>query len=101
MFQSTQQLFGRDLDQLLDRVYRANEQPDVDSNAARRQQFQQQAQGVAALQEAMANLRQARDTSQSIWHLKNEISELQDQIEQLKLLREQIAGLKRQLSEVE
>ncbi|MBK1641635.1 hypothetical protein CKO12_07050 [Chromatium okenii] len=101
MFQSTQQPFGRDLDQILDRVYRANEQPDVDSDAARRQQFQQQALGVVALQEAMANLRQARDTSQSIWRLKREISELQDDIEQLKLLREQIAALKQQLNEAE
>jgi hypothetical protein len=101
MLQNTQPHFGRDLDQILDRVYRANEATAVDNDVALRERMQQQRRGVMALKEAMATLRGVREKSQSVWDLKKEISELQEQITHLKVLREQIAALKQQLFEEE
>jgi hypothetical protein len=102
MLQEISNHFDRDLDMILDRVYRANPNAsaDINSNAmATHQLLMRREQDSIELKQALAELRGMREKSQSMLRLKEEVDYLQDQIEQLKTLGEQIVALRKQLAE--
>lgn len=101
MSHESPQPFNRDVNQILDRVYRADARSDLDASAMMlSEQLRRREQGVE-LQDALVRLRQMREKAQSVLRLKEEVDYLQTQIGQLKLLREQIVDLKSQLFESE
>jgi uncharacterized protein Yka (UPF0111/DUF47 family) len=101
MFPETVNHFDRDLEKILDRVYRSdpNSRSDLDSSATMRQLLMRREKGSSELKQALAELRGMREKSQSVLRLKEEVDYLQDQIDQLKVLGDQIAALKQQLGE--
>lgn len=102
MFQDTPNNFDRDLDIILDRVYRSdsNTRIDLDNNAVTMHRLlMRREQGSNELKQALVELRGIREKSQSMLRLKEEVDYLQDQIEQLRILGEQIVILRKQLSE--
>ncbi|MBK1695250.1 hypothetical protein CKO09_10960 [Chromatium weissei] len=101
MSYESQQSFNRDLNRLLDRLYRAETRSDLDANAMLlSEQLRRREQGIE-LQGALVQLRHMREKAQSMLRLKEEVDYLQTQIWQLKVLRKQIIELKQQLCEPE
>lgn len=94
--------FNPELTRILDRVYgvhlvdgvdRASKPIKADLTRLRRQR------GAEALERALDDLRQARERSQGVTALKDELSCLHDQIAELKALGEEITRLRLQLGE--
>ncbi|MBV5309880.1 hypothetical protein [Chromatium okenii] len=95
------QPFNSNVDQLLDRLYRADTRSDLDASAMMlSEQLRRREQGLE-LQDALMRLRHMREKAQSVLRLKEEVNDLQAQIGQLKTLRKQITELKQQLFEPE
>ncbi|WP_157174417.1 hypothetical protein [Thiocystis violascens] len=102
MFPESSNHFDRDLDVILDRIYRSDPstRTDIASNSVTpRKVLMRREQGSTELKQALAELRGMREKSQSMQRLKEEVDYLQDQIDQMKTLGERIVALRKQLSE--
>lgn len=100
--ESSVHYFDRDLEMILDRVYRSRSdtRPVIEMDAVTmRELLIRRERGSQELKQALAELRDRRERSQSVLRLKEEVDYLQEQIEQLKLLGEQIAALRKKLAE--
>lgn len=103
-FKDTSLHFDHDLDAILDRVYspssKARSALENDETAMRRLLARRE-QGSQELKQALAELRDRREKSQSVMRMKEEMTYLQDQIRKLKQLSDEIATLRQRLSDEE
>ena len=104
MYRDNAAHFDRDLDEILNRVYGSgsNAQSMPDRNVAiLRQHVVRREQGSQELKQALADLRDRREKSQTVMRMKEEVDFLQGEILRLRELGAQITALREKLDQEE